>query len=503
MYWLVASLFLIVILEVTDCYLPGGSYRKIVTYISVAFITIDSLLVFYLRPSVWALLLMYFSVFRVFNLFKLIDGRKQLDYLRHSFLRSSISLPSYQALVLAATFLINKFDISYRDKWALVISIELIALIIVAMSLRRGLVKTRPKLKEGFVEDKKLPAVTVAIPARNETVDLEECLVSLVASDYPKLEILVLDDCSQLKRTPEIIRQFAHDGVRFLEGTPPSGSWTAKNFAYEQLADEANGEVILFCGVDVRFDKQTLRKMVELKLVKHKTMMSFMPINTEPERRFLGLFIQPLRYLWELGLPRKTFNRPPVLSTGWLIDRKVLKDNGSFKAVMRDITPERYFARQTAQKHDGYSFICLGREFGFSSTKTYSAQFETAVRTRYPLLKQRLENVSILNIAELVVFIAPIGLFLYELITMEWLLMAVSLVNILIASYVFYKITKLTYGHSVWLSLFIYPLIFACDVWLLRYSMWKYEFSEVIWKGRNVCIPVMGVVAPSRQNNSL
>jgi len=32
------------------------------------------------------------------------------------------------------------------------------------------------------------------------------------------------------------------------------------------------------------------------------------------------------------------------------------------------------------------------------------------------------------------------------------------------------------------------------DLFLINYSMWKYEFSDVDWKGRNVCIPVMHVV---------
>ena len=50
--------------------------------------------------------------------------------------------------------------------------------------------------------DKDLPSISVLIPARNETEELHACLDALVASDYPKLEILVLDDCSQ-ERQPQ------------------------------------------------------------------------------------------------------------------------------------------------------------------------------------------------------------------------------------------------------------------------------------------------------------
>jgi hypothetical protein len=32
---------------------------------------------------------------------------------------------------------------------------------------------------------------------------------------------------------------------------------------------------------------------------------------------------------------------------------------------------------------------------------------------------------------------------------------------------------------------------FVMDLVVLHVSLWKYEFSSVEWKGRNVCIPVM------------
>jgi len=79
--------------------------------------------------------------------------------------------------------------------------------------------------------------------------------------DYPKLEIIVLDDCSQNKHTPEIIRSFAHDGVRFIQGEHPKPTWLAKNQAYDRLAQESSGEFILFCGVDVRFSQTVCVKL--------------------------------------------------------------------------------------------------------------------------------------------------------------------------------------------------------------------------------------------------
>jgi hypothetical protein len=52
----------------------------------------------------------------------------------------------------------------------------------------------------------------------------------------------------------------------------------------------------------------------------------------------------------------------------------------------------------------------------------------------------------------------------------------------------------LTYRHRFLGSIWLLPVAAVYDVWLLNYSMWQYEFNEVIWKGRNVCIPVMHTV---------
>ena len=63
-----------------------------------------------------------------------------------------------------------------------------------------------------------VPSVSVCIPARNETHAMAECLERVLASDYPKLEILVFDDNSA-DDTSTIIRSFAQEGVRFVAGT--------------------------------------------------------------------------------------------------------------------------------------------------------------------------------------------------------------------------------------------------------------------------------------------
>ena len=195
----------------------------------------------------------------------------------------------------------------------------------------------------------------------------------------------MLDDCSQNKHTPEIIRSFAHDGVRFMAGKAPPEQWLAKNYAYQQLAEAANGELLLFCGVDSPFEPDSLSAIVKTLLHKHKTMISIIPRNQLPARwSLLSLLIQPSRYAWELALPRRLLERPPVLSTCWLITRKALEAAGGFAAVSHKGVPESYLARATAAEQDGYSFLQADARLGVTCQKDLDEQRATAIRTRYP-----------------------------------------------------------------------------------------------------------------------
>src|ERR1700722_1166058 len=204
MVWLVLILILSFLGEIIDAYFSHLYLKKMLAYLLILIISLDSLVILNLRPALWSALIVYVSIFRVFNLYRLIDGRKQPDYLRSSFIRSSLMLSGFQLVILGLTYIGGVLKISFGSKWTILILAELAMVLIIASSLRRSLIKSRPKVAEEYMGGSKLPSLSVAIPARNETQDLEDCLRSLIASDYPKLEILVLDDSSQEKRTPEI-----------------------------------------------------------------------------------------------------------------------------------------------------------------------------------------------------------------------------------------------------------------------------------------------------------
>lgn len=444
-----------------------------------------------IKPGLYTFIFAALMLYRMFNLVRIAQKRMYEHYLRIATARTSAILAGMQLIVVGLAALWQHWQTASSNLWAALTVLQFAVALVFVLSVVRTMRRTAWPIQKNHYSDAELPSVTVAIPARNETEDLQQCLQSVIASNYPKLEIIVLDDCSQTKRTPEIIREFAHDGVRFIKGSEPSKTWLPKNQAYARLADEASGAYIIFCGVDMRFQPHTIRSMITTMLDRNKEMLSILP-RRRPE--YYGHFslIQVMRYWWELVPPRRLFNRPPVLSSCWAITHKALKKTGGFDAIRRAIVPEAYFARELT-KSDGYSFL-RSDGLGLESTKSIANQRSTAIRMRYPQLHRRPENVAFLSLLELCFLVAPFMLavagFWVSLGTVAHVL-AGSASVLLVASYVI--VGNSTRVITPWFALISQPVAALADIVLVHYSMSKYEFSTVEWKGRNVCIPVMHV----------
>ncbi len=491
MLWLLAGSAL---LELALHVVPGLWRARVPGAVLLVVMTaVASLGLLVVRPSLTTLLLLLVSGYRVFNDVRIIKARMHERYLRRATRRTSMMLIGMQTVIGLAFWGVAHLGKHYSAVWTVLAGAQLLIAIMLLASLVRRLRHTHPSESATYYSDHELPSITIAIPARNETEDLDACLRSIIANDYPKFEVIVLDDCSQNKRTPEIIRSFAHDGVRFVQGDPPHGAWLPKNQAYDKLSHEASGEAILFCGVDVRFEQDTIRRLVTTMITRRKNMLSVLPQRANgPGPR--GALIQAMRYWWELVPPRRMFARPPVMSSCWLISTEILQRLGGFDAVQRSISPEAYFARQLIAT-DAYSFVRSNQLLGVTSLKSMADQRATAVRTRYPQLHRRPEQVLLTSWLEAFFLLLPFVLATlggrWHIGTPAQLLAGASAVLLIII----YTLVGLTTALTTWWSsVLAFPLAALIDLWLLHYSMWRYEFSTVEWKDRNVCIPVMHVV---------
>lgn len=109
------------------------------------------------------------------------------------------------------------------------------------------------------------PAVSVVVAARDEASGIERAIRSLLALDYPALEVLAVDDRSS-DATGEILDRLAALDARLrvqhVRELPPG--WLGKNHALSLGAREASGELLLFTDADVEFAPGALRSAVSI-----------------------------------------------------------------------------------------------------------------------------------------------------------------------------------------------------------------------------------------------
>ncbi len=434
----------------------------------------------------WVDALLFVNLYQLFNIYRLGFSRVRIDYLQNIGRKTAIRLIELQLLIVLAGSLLSESAYLYRIRWTVTAAVALAVSLILLMSTWRQTRTTKRIKQNTALLDSQAPTLSVAIPARNESDSLYNCLESLIACDYPKLEILVLDDNSSSRRVPEIVKSFAHNGVEFIAGQPIRSGWLAKNWAYEQLLNAANGELILFCGADTRFTPESLRFLVSALLSRKKTMISVLPKNYIASG-ILPPLVQPLRYMWEISLPRRAFKRPPVLSTCWLSSAAFLRQSGGFAAISNRVVCESYFAR-LAVKSDGYSFLLYD---GVQSEKTYPDQIETAVRLRYPQLHRQPELVALLSIIELILLLGTLPMAVAGLLTHNLWLVVLAVAAFGVYGINFGLVSRITYRLYSPGSIISWPVAVGLDLYLMHLSMWRYEFGKVLWKGRSVAPPVM------------
>ena len=106
-------------------------------------------------------------------------------------------------------------------------------------------------------DDSFTPPVSIVVPAFNEAVGIERAVRSLVASDYPEFDVVVVDDGST-DGTADLVEGLGLAHVSVLR-QPNRG----KSEALNRGVGAARHDVIVMVDADTVFETQTLRRLVQ------------------------------------------------------------------------------------------------------------------------------------------------------------------------------------------------------------------------------------------------
>lgn len=137
--------------------------------------------------------------------------------------------------------------------------------------------------------------MTVAFAARDEAQHVEKAARSLLALDYPKLQIMTVDDRS-VDGTGNILDRIQTEDSRLRVvhvKTLPNG-WLGKTHAMQMALDASEAEWILFTDGDVFLAPDCIKKAISLAVrssFDHLAAAPDVPSETVGERLFLSVFM--------------------------------------------------------------------------------------------------------------------------------------------------------------------------------------------------------------------
>ena len=199
------------------------------------------------------------------------------------------------------------------------------------------------------------PLVSLLVPARDEAAGIRDCVRSLLAQTYPRLEIIVLDDRSQDDTRRILEEERARDDrLVVLAGREPADGWTGKNWACHQLSLAARGDVLLFTDADTTFvAADAVDRIVAAQRASRADLLSGLPrqlLGTLGETLVVPLFYWAFLSFTPLALGRLVRSPAFARAVGQLMAfrRDAYEAIGGHAAVRGSVVDDLDLARRVA-----------------------------------------------------------------------------------------------------------------------------------------------------------
>ena len=159
------------------------------------------------------------------------------------------------------------------------------------------------------VEPSEWPRVSLILPARNEALTIEAALSSLLLSDYPDLEVHLVNDRST-DATGELLDAIASRDPRLVVhhvSALPSG-WLGKLHAMHIASRAVSGEYVIYADADVHFAPKAIKSAVAWAEGERLDMLALIPKMTS-EGLLLSATLGSFGGLFLAGTKARQVNR--------------------------------------------------------------------------------------------------------------------------------------------------------------------------------------------------
>ena len=358
-----------------------------------------------------------------------------------------------------------------------------------------------PRLGKVYTDNRKLPFVSVMIPARNEQQNIANCLDGLLKQDYPDFEILVIDDGSEDK-TFEIASEYAkkYPSIRVLKCPEKPSGWLGKSFALHYAVSQAKGDYFAMIDADVSMSPHIISRVMYYALENKIALVSLLP--TLKNINFWENAVQPVMgFMIVLSHPMYKVNDPAssrVVANGQflLFERNAYFKIGGHEAIKSELVEDVELARSTKNHNLPYALVLALDDMQTRMYESLYGIWRGWGKSIYPYIQENPVKLWLGLFSLFIVFMFPFFTFLrvglnflsvysaYNYISFAMLktLLYNSAVVLLI-----YIIAVLARGHMNQKRIYaiFFPIAFAILFALFLTRTYDAIFKKgVMWKGR-------------------
>lgn len=205
------------------------------------------------------------------------------------------------------------------------------------------------------VDPANAPLVSLVVPARNEARDVEAAMRSLLALDYPALEVIAIDDRST-DETGAILDRLAAESTRLqvLHVRDLPAGWLGKNHALHEGAKRARGEYILFIDADVVLAPSALARAIahcRAQRLEHLTVWPEVPMPTLFLRLCLLSGFVGLLAMYRPWRAQSTGKHGLGVGAFNMVRAAAYREAGGHAAIAMQVLDDIELGRLMAQRH--------------------------------------------------------------------------------------------------------------------------------------------------------
>jgi hopene-associated glycosyltransferase HpnB len=213
------------------------------------------------------------------------------------------------------------------------------------------------------------PTVAVIIPARDEAAMLPQSLGSILAQDYPKLSVVLVDDNSS-DGTAAAARQIAAKAGReavILQGQPLPAAWTGKLWAVHQGVSyvettKSPPDYLLLTDADIHYAPCSVERLVARAKTNELVLTSLMAklhCESFAERALIPAFVFFFQLLYPFAWVNDTSARTAAAAGGcMLVERFALQRAGGVAKIRGAVIDDCALAR-VVMKAEGAIWLGL------------------------------------------------------------------------------------------------------------------------------------------------